>query len=82
LQFGAVSRVGLPDSAEVELTLTVSSAAARVGATGRRNQQISTMRRTMQSTNALRHPLALRNSVMQENRALADAKFNKLRCAP
>jgi hypothetical protein len=40
------------------------------------------MRRTMQSTNALRHPLALRNSVMQENRALADAKFNKLRCAP
>ena len=30
---------------------------------------------------APRHPLARSNSVMRENRALADAKFNKLRCS-
>ncbi len=68
--------------AAAEVGLTVSSAAARVVAAGRRDQQISTMRRTMQSTNAPRHSLARRNSVMLENRALADAKFDKLRCSP
>ena len=68
--------------AAAEVGLTISSAAARMVAAGRRDLQTSTMRRTMQSTIAPRHSLARRNSVMRENRALADAKFDKLRCLP
>ena len=80
--FGAVPRVWAGRFGR-RWWLAVSSAAARVGGRGDGACRSADLHHGAHHAinDAPRHPLARSNSVMRENRALADAKFNKLRCS-